>query len=100
VVAVSGYEPATAHVTLDPVGVSGLCHRYPDRPPILALEGRRWTLTVSVGENPDPVDAEHAAQTLLRLAMAYAEDTHAWAERRRQFAACQSCGGRQPEVPA
>ena len=95
----SEYEPATAHVTLDPVGLQGLCHRYPDRPPILALDGRRWTLTIGAGENADPAKAERAADTLLQLATSYADATRAWAEQ-RQLASCQTCGPRHTEVPA
>jgi len=99
VVAVSDYQPATAHITLDPVGLQGLCHRYPNRPPILSLDGRVWTLTLSAGEHPDPARAERAADSLLQLATSYADATRVWAEQRRHTA-CETCGHHDSAVPA
>jgi hypothetical protein len=98
--AVSTHGPLPAHVTLDPTGLHGNCHRYLERPPILTLDGDGWVLVLSGGSNPEPATAEQAADKLLQLATDYAEATHVWAGQHRQSTACQTCGQAEQAVSA
>lgn len=78
-------------------GMSGLCHRYPDRSPILALTSEHCSLTLRTPTEPDT--ARRAADKLLRLATAYVEAVAEWADR-EAACGCAGCVAARTRVPS
>ena len=90
-----GPLPPSVTVPLD--GLSGMCHRYPDRPPILALVGEHCSVTLRTPA--DPRTAKRAAAELLRVATAYVAAIDEWAQRER-VCTCAGCVTSRPAVPS
>lgn len=78
-------------------GMSGLCHRYPDRSPIVWLGSEHCSLTLRTPTDRDT--ARRAADGLLRLATAYVEAVAEWADR-EAACGCAGCVAARTAVPS